>query len=173
MNTQRIEVDVAALRDLAGQGKTDREIGWALGCSPQVIGERRREAGIAAGVGMHGRKPVDVARVAELAALGWSDHRIGRELGRTENLIRARRHEAGIEPGNPHKRNKVTVSVEKVDNPLSGYSNVRLADAEFAKRIGDRRFSEIKFQPTYALSVPPPSSSHGSVTGCAAAMCAG
>lgn len=172
MNTQRIEVDVTILRDLASQGKTDREIGKIMGCSSQVIGERRRESGIPAGVGLHGKKPVDVARIAELAALGWSDNRIGKELGRTENLIRARRHEAGIEPGNPHKRNTFPRDTQKLEDPLFGYSNVRIADEEFARRIGTDRFTDVKLRSTGKQVLPPRPLSDGmSYSGCAAAMC--
>jgi hypothetical protein len=171
-STQRFNVPVDQIRELAAKGHTDREIGLILGFSAHLIGDRRREANILPGVGAHGKRQVDIERVRELAALGWSDRLIGVELGRTENVIRARRQEAGIEPANPKKRHTYPTGNPK-DEALSGFTSVRKADEEFARRIGSDRFEDVKLRQTKGAVVSTrPSSDDRSLTGCAASMCA-
>jgi hypothetical protein len=168
------EIPEDQLRTLAAARKSDREIARIFGCSEQVVCHRRKAHGIPAGRPLYNRTPIDITRVAELASEGWTDRQIAAELGVTDNLIKDRRREAGIKPGSSAKFKRVNrgFSVEMAPEP-SVHVNVSLADAEFAKLMGDRRFSELKFKPTFSISPKPPSNDHGSVTGCAAAMCAG
>lgn len=106
--------EIAAIRMMAGERRTDEEIGLLLGRGRVSIARIRSQHAIAAGGGTYDPAPaVDpdlVERIRKLVGQGWSDERIGRAIGWSVPRIRSLRKRLGIAAGHSARGQKIRIA---------------------------------------------------------------
>lgn len=91
---------IQAVRRLATQGLSDREIGDELGLTKTSVEKIRRRTGIPAGKVIK-VPPGTVETIRAMAAVGATDGEIGQAVGMSRGAVRGARQRHGVGAGNP------------------------------------------------------------------------
>lgn len=92
-NRRTARYDWETARKMADAGKTDKEIGEAIGCTRGTVSSWRRRHGISAGAP---QKRIDEAAAMAAYKRGLNDPQIGRELGIGREAVTRWRRKAGL-----------------------------------------------------------------------------